>query len=97
MWSGYIQIVCSRGFKYTLFDTSKEMTYIPLSREQQRIGKAAIDGVGSRVGKSFGAFAIQILLNVCPSHLLVPCLSVIAISVTMYWIFAISRLAKKMA
>ncbi|MDD9951389.1 MAG: Npt1/Npt2 family nucleotide transporter [Zetaproteobacteria bacterium] len=96
MWSGFIQIVCSRGFKYTLFDTSKEMAYIPLSQDQQRVGKAAIDGVGSRVGKSFGSFTIQILLVVCSAHAVVPVLSLIAICVTALWLFAISRLTLSM-
>ena len=59
---GSIQIIFSRGCKYTLFDTSKEMAFIPLSTVEKRYGKAAIDGVGSRVGKSVGSLLIQILL-----------------------------------
>ena len=52
---GTIQNVLSRGCKYTFFDATKEMAFIPLSSESKFKGKAAIDGVGSRLGKTGGS------------------------------------------
>lgn len=59
---GAAQNCLSRASKFTLFDGTKEMAFIPLSLESQLKGKAAIDGVGSRLGKSAGSFIHQGLL-----------------------------------
>lgn len=55
----------TRACKYTLFDATKEMSFIPLSNESKLKGKAAIDGVGSRLGKSGGSVIHQGLLFSC--------------------------------
>jgi AAA family ATP:ADP antiporter len=59
---GTLQNILSRGAKYTVFDATKEMAYVPLSPEVKLNGKASIDGVCSRMGKSGGAFVHQSLL-----------------------------------
>lgn len=59
---GTLQNCCSRAAKYTVFDATRELAYVPLSRTCQRKGKAAIDGVCSRLGKSGGSLIYQILL-----------------------------------
>jgi len=59
---GTMQNCMSRAAKYTLFDATKEMSFIPLSNECKLRGKAAIDGVGSRLGKSGGSLIHQVLL-----------------------------------
>ncbi len=64
---GSMQNVLSRGAKYTVFDATKELCFIPLNRESRVKGKAAIDGVSSRVGKSGGALIYQGLLMSCGS------------------------------
>jgi ATP:ADP antiporter, AAA family len=61
---GSIQNCFSRAAKYTLFDATKEIAFIPLNRESKLKGKAAIDGVGSRLGKSGGSLIHQGLLIV---------------------------------
>ncbi|GAB4234788.1 MAG: NTP/NDP exchange transporter Npt1 [Chlamydiales bacterium] len=59
---GTIQNCLSRGAKYTVFDATREMALVPLDPEIKIKGKAAIDGVCSRLGKSGGSVVHQVLL-----------------------------------
>lgn len=59
---GSLQNCLVRGTKYSLIDTTKELAFIPLSQESKVKGKTAIDGVGSRLGKSGGSLVQQCLL-----------------------------------
>lgn len=54
----------SRTLKYTFFDATKELAFIPLDRKTKLQGKAAIDGVGSRLGKSSASVLYTILFSV---------------------------------
>lgn len=58
---GSIQNIISKSSKYSIFDTSKEIVYVPLSLELKSKGKAAIEVIGSKFGKSLGSF-IQFLI-----------------------------------
>jgi AAA family ATP:ADP antiporter len=62
IYCGAAQIIVTKSSKYSLFDPTKEMAYIPLDEERKIKGKAAIDGVGSRLGKSGGSLIVQFLL-----------------------------------
>lgn len=59
---GSAQNIICRAAKYSVFDASREMAYVPLSAQCKVRGKAVIDGVCSRMGKSGGAFIHQSLL-----------------------------------
>ena len=59
---GAAQNVMSRAAKYTVFDATKELAFVPLSPELQLKGKPAIDGICSRLGKSSGSVVHQSLL-----------------------------------
>lgn len=59
---GSLQNILSRAAKYSVFDATKEMAFVPLSPENQLKGKPIIDGVGSRLGKSGGSVIHQGLL-----------------------------------
>lgn len=61
---GAAQNCLSKAAKYSVFDTTKEMSFIPLDHDVKLKGKAAIDGVGSRFGKSGGSIIHQGLLMV---------------------------------
>ncbi|MEL6606742.1 MAG: Npt1/Npt2 family nucleotide transporter [Bacteroidota bacterium] len=59
---GLLNVVFIKASKYTLFDPTKERAYIPLDEESKVRGKAAVDGVGSRIGKSLGSFVVTLIL-----------------------------------
>lgn len=59
---GSAQNIMSRAAKYSVFDATKEMAFVPLSATSKLKGKAVIDGVGSRLGKSGGSVIHQTLL-----------------------------------
>lgn len=59
---GAAQNCLCKAAKYSVFDSTKEIAFIPLSHECKLKGKAAIDGVGSRLGKSGGSLIHQGLL-----------------------------------
>ncbi|NGX59542.1 MAG: ADP,ATP carrier protein 1 [Chlamydiae bacterium] len=48
---GSLHFCIGRSIKYTVFDTTKELAFIPLSQEAQVKGKLVIDGIGSRLGR----------------------------------------------
>lgn len=48
---GSLHFCIGRAAKYTLFDTIKELAFIPLDHEGQIKGKLIIDGIGSRMGR----------------------------------------------
>jgi AAA family ATP:ADP antiporter len=93
---GSLQNCLSRACKYTFFDATKEMAFIPLSKECKLKGKAAIDGVGSRLGKSGGALIHQVLLMCLGSVALsTPYVAVLLFAVIGGWITAVRCLGKK--
>lgn len=48
---GSLHFCIGRSTKYTIFDTTKELAFVPLSEEGQVKGKLVIDGIGSRFGR----------------------------------------------
>ena len=58
---GGLNVAFIKSTKYILFDPTKEQAYIPLDEESKVRGKAAVDGAGSRLGKSLGSFIVTIV------------------------------------
>ncbi len=95
---GSAQNVLSRAAKYTVFDATKEMAFVPLSAECKLKGKAAIDGVCSRFGKSGGSLIHQSLLVSFASFAdSAPYVAAILFSVILVWMAAIRILGRKFA
>jgi AAA family ATP:ADP antiporter len=59
---GLLNVMFIKSAKYTLFDPTKETSYIPLDAESKTRGKAAVDGVGGRLGKGLGSFILTMWL-----------------------------------
>lgn len=59
---GSILNCSSKACKYSIFDSTKEMAFVPLDLEAKVNGKTAIDGIGVRFGKSGGSIIHQGLL-----------------------------------
>lgn len=62
-----MQFTIGRACKYTLFDETKEIAFIPLKSSQQRRIKAVVDGIASLVGKSGGSVIYLVLLGLLGS------------------------------
>jgi ATP:ADP antiporter, AAA family len=93
---GSVQNCLARASKYSVFDTTKELAFIPLGKESKLKGKAAIDGVGSRLGKSGGAVIYQALLMVLGTvACTVPYVAVILLFIIGAWIWAVKSLGKQ--
>lgn len=93
---GMIQNIMMKSCKYSLFDPTKEMAYIPLDQEQKVKGKAAIDVVGARLGKAGGSFMQQGLLVAFGSlAAITPYLVGILFAIIAAWLIAAKALNKR--
>lgn len=93
---GAAQNCFSKAMKYSVFDSTKEMAFIPLDHETKLKGKAAIDGVGSRLGKSGGSLIHTVLLMVFGSLAAsAPYVAAILTVVICLWIYATRNLGRR--
>ena len=96
---GTLQISIGRAVKYCIFDQIKEITFIPLSIEQQRNSKAVIDGIVSRVGKSGSSIILQgfIIFGVGELISVTPIIAILIIITIIAWIYATNKMGSLMA
>lgn len=94
---GAFQNILSKVAKYSFFDPTKEMAYIPLDPEEKVKGKAAIDVVGSRLGKSGSSWVQVGLIDTLGTtsvlsitQFLIP----IIIATVVLWSYSVKQLSK---
>jgi AAA family ATP:ADP antiporter len=95
---GAFQNVSTKVMKYAFFDATKEMSYIPLDQESKVKGKAAIDVVGSRLGKSGAAWIQIVLIQIVGTgsvlsitHFLLPFIACTVV----FWVLSVRQLNKE--
>lgn len=93
---GSAQNIMSRGAKYSVFDATKEMAFVPLNPESKLVGKAAIDGICSRLGKSGGSVVHQGLLILFSSITAsAPYVAAVLFGVIVIWSLAVRLLGRQ--
>jgi AAA family ATP:ADP antiporter len=93
---GSAQNILSRGAKYSVFDATKEMAFVPLTPESKLVGKAAIDGVCSRLGKSGGSIVHQtFLLFFSGISASAPYVAIVLFGILIIWVIAVRLLGKQ--
>ncbi len=96
VYCGSIQNCLSKASKYSVFDASKELAFLPLDPESKLKGKAAIDGLGSGLGKSGSSLTYQGFIILLGSVALsTPYISGILFVVLIAWIFCVVSLGKQ--
>lgn len=95
---GAVQNVMSKSMKYALFDPTKEMAFIPLDSESKVKGKAAIDVVGSRLGKSGSAWLQAALIDLFGAGSILNVTGIITPIIFFFvvgWLYAVRELNKE--
>lgn len=90
VFMGTSQNVLCRAAKYSIFDATKEMAFVPLTPECKLKGKAAIDGVCSRLGKTGGSLIHQaLLLSLTSFSFSAPYVAVMLVAIIALWMIAV--------
>ena len=87
----------SKAAKYSLFDSTKEMTYIPLDSNTKQRGQASVDIIADNIGKILGSglqlFVFTLFPNVLHENLISPLFFLFFI-MAILWIYAVNSLGK---
>lgn len=94
---GSAQVILFKSLNYTFVDSTKEMAFMPLDRELRTKGKAAVDVIGSRFGKAFGAISQQIMFQFINPSIgeLVQELFIFFVIIISIWVYSVIALNKR--
>lgn len=95
---GGIQNVMAKAVKYAFFDKTTQIAYIPLDPETKIKGKAAVDLLGSRLGKAGSSWVQIALLELFRTNSIQPLsgvLFVFLLITTVFWYRATSDVDKQ--
>lgn len=95
---GAVQNIIAKGVKYSIWDTSREMLYIPLDEELKTKGKAAVDLISSKVGKASSGLVQSILFVIIPAatyNSISFFLMIIFILTSFAWVYAVGVISKE--
>jgi AAA family ATP:ADP antiporter len=95
--AGSVQNILSKSAKYTFFDITKEMAYVPLDDQLKTKGKAAVDVIATKVGKSLSSLLQSCVFIILPNatyESISMYLMVIFSLICILWIWAIKELSK---
>ncbi|RTK92749.1 MAG: NTP/NDP exchange transporter [Rickettsiales bacterium] len=91
---GAVQNILSKGSKYSILDTSSQMLYIPLDQELRTKGKAAVDVISPKIGKSTSGLLQSLIFTIVPTATYSSIsfgLMIIFIVVCVLWIYAVRK------
>jgi ATP:ADP antiporter, AAA family len=92
---GAVQNILSKGSKYSIWDTSREMLYIPLDKELRTKGKAAVDVISPKVGKSASGLIQSVIFTILPMatyNSISSSLMAVFIVVCLLWIYSVRKI-----
>lgn len=96
VYFGSVQHTLSKAGKYSVFDASKELAFLALDSESRLRGKAAIDGIGSGVGKSGASLTYQaMIIGIGSVSLSTPYIAGILVLVFAAWIYSVRFVSKE--
>ena len=95
---GGFVIILLKSLKYTLFEPTREMAYIPLDEELRTKGKAAVDVLGSNIGEASSGYIQIILFTIIATKdavILAPYACVVFVVFCFTWLCAVKIMARK--
>ncbi len=98
VWVGQSNNILSKSCKFSFFNVTQQMAYIPLDAELKIKGKAAVDIMGGRVGKLGGSLIQGVLLSVTAlgtQTSIAPYLMIFLLIVVAIWVYAIYGLNRE--
>ena len=96
VYIGSAQNCLSKAGKYSVFDASKELAFLALDSESRLRGKAAIDGIGSGVGKSGASLTYQaMILGMGSVTMCSPYIACILAVVFAAWVYSVKYISKE--
>ena len=96
VFTGSLQNCLSKAGKYSIFDATKEIAFLKESKQSRIKAKAAIDGIGSGLGKSGSSLVYQAFLFITGGIAsATPYIALILMVIMLIWILALKVIGKR--